>query len=1339
MRRGAADSTESPREMSKAEVLRGFVTERLAAASQEILAAVDRIVAEYEEEASGFRREIARQRRLLEAALQPRVILNKTGAKCSRSFSHVEEEEGEDEDVRNLDQKSSSRSFSSRDQFEQRNRSRPQISETQKHMDVRIHILEDPQITVLSKNDVQHLLVIKEEVPPELSPGLDQEDPESPHIKEEQEELWSSQEGEQLQGPEEADDTKVPLTAVDVKSEDDEEKPQSSQPPPSQSEESREAEPPDSSSAEQMEAEADGEDCGGSEPARNSDPHIHLQPDTDDDTDEEVSDSFETEVSDDDDWKETRAPESGLKINEVHVNDPGCDTGEETFSCSECGKRFCKKFALQRHMKIHTKERPYGCDVCGKRFLRHGNLKVHMRVHTGEKPYGCDSCGKRYMQQGNLTVHMRVHTGEKPFGCSFCGKRFKRQGELNMHMKVHTGEKPFGCDVCGKTFLRQGNLKVHMRGHSGERPFGCCFCGKRFKRQDYLKGHMRVHTGEKPLSCDVCGKGFNKQDHLTGHMRVHTGETPFGCDVCGKRFKLKGNLKMHIRIHTGEKPFGCDVCGKRFTKQHHLIGHMRIHTGEKLCGLDVCGKKIQATGETSSAHEETCGWMRRGAADSTESPREMSKAEVLRGFVTERLAAASQEILAAVDRIVAEYEEEASGFRREIARQRRLLEAALQPRVTPNKAGVKRSRSLCHAEEEDGEDRDDDSLENPEDLNNSPSRSFSSRDQFEQRNHSRAQISEAQNHVDLRIRILEDPRTEVLSKNVLKKCPLLKLRCPQGLQEADFLDLLRSTFPQLGGDNKPFDIFTSNKRRRLKRLKLKAVTPQEIHRHISSGGGASTLFIRLKAQTEASEEEVHPLQTKDSSTEDSSSTAALLRCVQTRPQTSSPVQEVEGSRVDDLSCGPTSQQQDPVREEADVEDCWITQQAEVSESRSAAESKGDASDDDEREEANDSDDDWKPDDYDEELRESDSELQSKTTKKQKPGCSGAKATESKTENSDAALSCKVCRAVHQSQVTFVKHAWSHVDDPGSLCGVCGERSESVEALKHHLQNHHKTDDCHICGESFLSMLSLSEHVAAHRGERPYKCDVCHAAFALMASLENHQKLHEDGKLHKCYTCHKVFELKEELKAHRRIHNKKRSHLCGVCGKSLSDHRSLSRHKMIHSGERPHSCQVCGRSFKLPGTLRQHEKIHMDRERSYLCDVCCKMFLTCKQLQIHMRTHTNEKPYHCGECGKGFTTKGPLTVHMRVHTGETPYRCPDCGWSFKRKINLDNHVTVHSGVKPFVCGICGKACARKTYLTVHMRTHNGERPYKCTLCDKAFTQSHCLKTHMKSHMVAETAT
>lgn len=82
---------------------------------------------------------------------------------------------------------------------------------------------------LLFSADTQHLSVRTEDVSSEQQEwgsSLDQDDPPEPrHIKEEQEETWSSPEAEQLQlnglGEDDDDDTKFALTTAPVKSDDE--------------------------------------------------------------------------------------------------------------------------------------------------------------------------------------------------------------------------------------------------------------------------------------------------------------------------------------------------------------------------------------------------------------------------------------------------------------------------------------------------------------------------------------------------------------------------------------------------------------------------------------------------------------------------------------------------------------------------------------------------------------------------------------------------------------------------------------------------------------------------------------------------------------------------------------------------------------------------------------------------------------------------------------------------------------------------------------------------------------------------------------------------------------
>ena len=47
---------------------------------------------------------------------------------------------------------------------------------------------------------------------------------------------------------------------------------------------------------------------------------------------------------------------------------------------------------------------------------------------------------------------------------------------------------------------------------------------------------------------------------------------------------------------------------------------------------------------------------------------------------------------------------------------------------------------------------------------------------------------------------------------------------------------------------------------------------------------------------------------------------------------------------------------------------------------------------------------------------------------------------------------------------------------------------------------------------------------------------------------------------------------------------------------------------------------------------------------------------------------------CEECGLTCAGRSHYNVHIRSHTGERPYICHICGFGFTQKENVPNHLT-----------------------------------------------------------------
>ncbi|XP_049908069.1 zinc finger protein 345-like isoform X2 [Epinephelus moara] len=435
----------------------------------------------------------------------------------------------------------------------------------------------------------------------ERNSSVDQEEPEPPQIKEEEEELCTSQEGEQLVLKQETDASMLTLIHEERDHSEDQ---------------TLNFSLDDALSAAEEEFEVN---TPGISPVV-SEEHSYHQLIYHNSFDIESRDQRGDKHGDSEPKPKRRHYSNNVSnsnLSEIHRN---THAGKKSFKCEKCGNSFKYKSVLWKHLRVHTVKKPYSCKMCGKDFLYSNRLSAHMRSHTGERQFICNTCGEAFRRNYELTVHMRrAHTGEKPYLCKFCGKGYCEMSVLNRHVRIHTGEKPYTCKACGKDFRRHGDLLVHMRTHTGENPYTCKICGKDFPYNSDFTVHMRIHTGERPYICKICGKDFRRPDGLLLHMRIHTGEKPFTCKICGKDFRRKCEvtvhmkrahsseklyvcntcgktfcdmfvLKRHISIHTGEKPYTCNTCGKDFRLNSDLLVHMRIHTGEKPYTCKLCGK-----------------------------------------------------------------------------------------------------------------------------------------------------------------------------------------------------------------------------------------------------------------------------------------------------------------------------------------------------------------------------------------------------------------------------------------------------------------------------------------------------------------------------------------------------------------------------------------------------------------------------------------------------------------------------------------------------------------------------------------------------------------------------
>uniref|UniRef100_A0A8D0GRB3 Zinc finger protein ZFPM1 n=1 Tax=Sphenodon punctatus TaxID=8508 RepID=A0A8D0GRB3_SPHPU len=186
--------------------------------------------------------------------------------------------------------------------------------------------------------------------------------------------------------------------------------------------------------------------------------------------------------------------------------------------------------------------------------------------------------------------------------------------------------------------------------------------------------------------------------------------------------------------------------------------------------------------------------------------------------------------------------------------------------------------------------------------------------------------------------------------------------------------------------------------------------------------------------------------------------------------------------------------------------------------------------------------------------------------------------------------------------------------------------------------------------------------------------------------------------------------------------------CKDCGIWYRSERNLQAHLMYYCASRQNTASPA---------VDDKPKETYPNERVCPFPQCKKSCPSASSLEIHMRSHSGERPFVCLICLSAFTTKANCERHLKVHTDTLNGICHSCGFiSTTRDILYSHLVTNHMICQP---GSKGEVYAPGTALPAAAKplTPGLSQPsvlpsLKCSLCGYVAESLPSLQQHMVTH-------